>query len=202
MIQPNGRRGTLYEQVLEFARKEIDEASSKLSELRQTLRLLEARVEAAKSVYESVAARLNLEDELEDGADFQEPIYEAPTPVQAPEPPEEPEPVEPPDNGNQEGFSAELVRRHLERQAQRSSQEEVPLALPEPSPEPEPVAESVAEAPLMQPEREQEQSPAEPPNPSDGESPPSNDTPSSGFPGLSVADRQLIGEYLRAKRGG
>ena len=103
MTQSNGKRGTLYEQVLDYARREIDEASSKIDELRRTLSLLEARVEAAKAVYEAVAARLNLEDELEEGAEFQEASYlEAPPPLQAPEPPEEREEAEASGgNGNQ-----------------------------------------------------------------------------------------------------
>ena len=57
MTKSNGRRGNLYEQVLDHTRREIDEASSKIDELRQTLRLLESRVEAAKSVYAAVATR-------------------------------------------------------------------------------------------------------------------------------------------------
>jgi len=67
MLQPNGKKSTLYEQVLEHAQQEIDGAASKIDELRRALQLVEARVEAAKAVYESVAARLNLEDELESG---------------------------------------------------------------------------------------------------------------------------------------
>jgi len=59
----SGRLDTLYEQVLEHAQREIDDASGKIEELRKSLALLDARVEAAKSVYEAVAARLNLEDE-------------------------------------------------------------------------------------------------------------------------------------------
>ena len=89
MPTPEGRPGNLYEQVLDHARREIDEASSKIDELRRTLRLLEARVEAAKSVYESVAARLNLEDELEDEGEYEEaPYAEVPPPLEEPEPPE------------------------------------------------------------------------------------------------------------------
>ena len=59
----NGERDNLYEQVLEHARREIDASASQVEELRRTLGLLEARVEAAKAVYEAAAARLNLEDE-------------------------------------------------------------------------------------------------------------------------------------------
>ena len=87
MAQTNG----LYEQVLEYARSEIDEATSKVEEMRQSLQLLEARVEAAKSVYEAVAARLNLEDE-EASVPLQEAVYTPPIPVQAdPAPPVQPE---------------------------------------------------------------------------------------------------------------
>ena len=59
----NGRQGSLYEQTLEHARREIDEASAQISRLREHLSYLEARMVAAKSVYEAVAARLNIEDE-------------------------------------------------------------------------------------------------------------------------------------------
>lgn len=63
-------RDVVYEQVLDFARREIEEASAEMDELRQALRRLEGRVEAAKSVYEAVATRLNLEDELAEEADM------------------------------------------------------------------------------------------------------------------------------------
>ena len=62
-------RDVVYEQVLDFARRKIEEASAEMDELRQALRRLEGRVEAAKSVYEAVATRLNLEDELAEEAD-------------------------------------------------------------------------------------------------------------------------------------
>ena len=63
-------RDVVYEQVLDFARREIEEASAEMAELRQALRRLQGRVDAAKSVYEAVAARLNLEDELAEEADL------------------------------------------------------------------------------------------------------------------------------------
>lgn len=63
MEDANGERDDLYEQVLEHARREIDATASQVEELRRALGLLEARVEAAKAVYEAAAARLNLEDE-------------------------------------------------------------------------------------------------------------------------------------------
>ena len=62
-------RDVVYERVLDFAQREIEEASAEMDELRRALRRLEGRVEAAKSVYEAVAARLNLEDELAEEAD-------------------------------------------------------------------------------------------------------------------------------------
>ena len=84
MPQPDDGRGNLYEQVLEYAKREMDEAASKMEDIKQSLQLLEARVEAAKAVYQAVASRLNLEDEA-DGAAFDTSYPEAP--VQAPEPP-------------------------------------------------------------------------------------------------------------------
>ena len=63
MEDANGERDDLYEQVLEHARREIDATASQVEELRRALGLLEARVEAAKAVYEAAAARLNLQDE-------------------------------------------------------------------------------------------------------------------------------------------
>lgn len=63
MEDANGERDDLYEQVLEHARREIDGTATQVEELRRALGLLEARVEAAKAVYEAAAARLNLQDE-------------------------------------------------------------------------------------------------------------------------------------------
>ncbi len=60
----NGRPGSLYEQTLECARREIDEASAEVTKIKDRLMGLEARMEAAKAVYEAVAARLNIEDEI------------------------------------------------------------------------------------------------------------------------------------------
>jgi len=283
MIPPNGKaNATLYEQVLDFARKEIEDASSQMEELRRALHLVEARVEAAKSVYESVAARLNLEDELEDEVQLgltelshntsvlqqntppvfapqppapQPPISAPPVtkapeepPVFAPEPkvapsvppppvakepeappvfaPEPPAPApqqsapapafvpEPPkqapapfqDNKRQpveasgapasqsngsDGFSMDLIRKHLEareRAAQKASQ--APAKRPETPPEP------VVQAPV------QAKAPAPPP-PAPApktEAPAASQPAQGGFPGLSEADRALIGEYLRSKR--
>ena len=63
MEESTDERNDVYEQVLEHARREIEASASQVDELRRTLGLLEARVEAAKAVYEAAAARLNLQDE-------------------------------------------------------------------------------------------------------------------------------------------
>ncbi len=216
-IQNGKQNGTLYEQVLDFARREIEDASSKIDELRRSLHLLEARVEAAKSVYESVAARLNLEDEMEEEARIDMPAYVAIPPSQLPEPPEEPAhrvvqpfpvaerpvvqrpeaemprasfsspaPPNPPpavpdvsnNNGTSDGFTMDLIRRHLEeREKAAQAVSQAPLR-----PQPKPQMEAPTPTPVSQPEQ---------PAPTQG-----------GFPGLSEADRALIGEYLRSKREG
>jgi hypothetical protein len=265
MIPSNGKaNATLYEQVLDFARKEIEDASSQMEELRRALHLVEARVEAAKSVYESVAARLNLEDELEDEVQLgmtelshnpsvlqqnappsfvpkpQSPAFEPPPvantyeepPVFAPEPqaapPAPPPPVakeseappvfapeptapapapqqsapppvfapEPPkqapapqSNGASDGFSMDLIRKHLEareRAAQKASQA--------PAKRPETPSEPPVQAPV------QAKAPPPPPPAPKTEAPAASQPAQGGFPGLSEADRALIGEYLRSKR--
>jgi outer membrane biosynthesis protein TonB len=269
MLPPNGEvNATLYEQVLDFARKEIEDASGQMEELRRALHLVESRVEAAKSVYESVAARLNLEDELEDEARldtafnpairsgappparaaeappvtaYQEPVAQRPVvpaqppPVFVPEPPVaatptfqpqpqptstpppapaqksaaaevpppayqpervrksdeaphvQPEPAAANGNGTSDGFSMDLIRKHLEareRAAQSASQ--APTKRPEPAPQ-RPAAPPV-------------QAQAPPPPAPATEAPAAAQPAQSGFPGLSEADRALIGEYLRSKR--
>ena len=63
MPQIDDGSGDLYEQVLEYAKREMDEAAHKMEDIKQSLQLLEARVEAAKAVYQAVASGLNLEDE-------------------------------------------------------------------------------------------------------------------------------------------
>ena len=181
MNRPSGVRGDLYEQVLEHARREIDDASAKTEELRRTLQLLEARVEAAKSVYEAVAARLNLEDELEEEPEAQA-YPETVPPQQAPEPPEEsiealpkappavevavppepaePEPVEDEGSGNgNAGFSMDLIRRHFEQKAQEAGEKAEPA-----------VSVEAKEA-----------------------------RGNSAFPELSEAERQLIEEHMRSR---
>jgi len=291
MIPSNGQtNSTLYEQVLDFARKEIEDASSQMEELRRALHLVEARVEAAKSVYESVAARLNLEDELEDEAQLDhtkfptlpseppqtstpppappepqqapppvqsappqpvaqtetprvEPPVFAPEPQQAPEPPPvtpkaseppvfAPEPadqtpsvVQPPEpppaapkpsepqqpaaapaasngNGSADGFSMDLIRKHLEareKAAQAASQAPTRRS----APQPETPTEESAEQPAAQPAQAQAPSPPPPPAQKPAtETPAASQPAQGGFPGLSEADRALIGEYLRSKRDG
>jgi len=278
MTPSNGKQhGTLYEQVLDFARREIEDASSSIDELRRSLHLLESRVEAAKSVYESVAARLNLEDELENeeiqldaptyaasqpsveppvqpeppmvvpepppqapvsqeplippppvpepppqAPVLQEPLIPPPpapeSPMFAPEPPAQaatpsPEPApqafasplttppiptsepsaEPaPDtsgnNGASDDFSMDLIRRHLEER-DNAAQKASTVPPRRPGVAPSPSSESIptpapAPAPVPEPEAKSEQPAAQ-----------------GGFPGLSKADRDLIGEYLRSKRG-
>jgi len=278
MNQPNGRANeglneTLYEQVLDFARKEIEDASSQMDELRHALHLVEARVEAAKSVYESVAVRLNLEEELEDEArlsstplpgisgqprqgpptdasdqlpqDYTPPIQVpqtetepaiAPLPAFVPEPepelpapiaqapiqppvmPEPPAPIAPPPappiiasrppapepqapdpvpfapeapvsqgNGSSDGFGMDLIRKHLEAREKAAG-----VASQAPTRRPEPPSE--APPPFVQA--------AAPPAESESAPEPSAETQPAqgGFPGLSEADRALIGEYLRSKR--
>ena len=185
MATSNGRRSSVYDQVLDQARREIDESSLKIDEARRTLHLMEARAEAAKAVYEAVAARLNLEDELQDETVFQEAPYpDSPPPVQAPEPPEETVSAEPAANGQESGFSMNLIRRHLE---QKSSGTQAELPPPEELPEPPPVEEqivqpAITEAPKSEPVAEDSAEPR-----------------SGAFPELSEAERRLIEEHLRIR---
>ncbi len=190
MARSGEKGGTLYEDVLEFARREIEGASSKISELRQTLQLLDARVEAAKSVYEAVAARLNLEDELGEEVGFQEDRYPvASPPQQVPEPPEEPVEVreEVGENGNKPEFSADLIRRHLEQRAAKVKSAEKQLAEPEPVPSPASV-------------RDETEGGADGDGRSEG-GVESGMEASRGLKGLSDADRQLIEEHMRRRAG-
>ena len=83
----------LYEQVLDNARREIEDALAIIDELRQSIRQVEARVEAAQSIYNAVTARLNLEDELTEEIHLDIPLVEPPE--IAPEPPTSSEPPEP-----------------------------------------------------------------------------------------------------------
>ena len=223
MTRSNGRRGNLYEQVLEYARREIDEASSKTDELRRTLRLLEARVEAAKSVYEAVAARLNLEDELEEEGEYNEAPYpDVPPPLQDPEPAEEADADGPSGNGSQSGFSMDLIRQHLEGRSER--EEEVGTETSEEAVSSEPDMDLIRQHLKERSEREEEVGAEEPDAPASSEpgmgvirqhleersereeevgtESPARPEPSesiSGFPGLSEEDRRLIGEHLQRR---
>lgn len=101
MTAPDGDSADiLYEQVLDNARREIEDALAIIDELRQSIRQVEARVEAAQSIYNAVTARLNLEDELaeeEIHLDILPPVEPpgvAPEPSPPSEPPEPEEPVE------------------------------------------------------------------------------------------------------------
>jgi hypothetical protein len=188
MATSNGRRGSLYDQVLEQARREIDESSEHIDEARKKLHLLESRVEAAKAVYEAVSARLNLEDELQEETEFQEAPYPVSTPpVQAPEPPEEIDPPEVPANGQDSGFSMDLIRRHLEQKSTVGSGTEMPAL--ESIPEPLPVEEQIVQSVQSQL--------------SNSESDPvfrrKDRGRGSAFPELSEAERLLIEEHMRSR---
>lgn len=101
MTAPDGdSTDILYEQVLDYARREIEDALAMMDELRQSIRQIEARVEAAKSIYNAVTAKLNLEDELAEeiqlGTLPNLPPVEPPKVEPEPPPPSEhPEPAEP-----------------------------------------------------------------------------------------------------------
>jgi len=175
----NGRGSSLYEQTLEYARREIDEASAQIVQLREHLSCLEARVEAAKSVYEAVAARLNIEDEIGESSpeesDLRQPAPSPPV-VSREEisrllhaqdlPPRDASPAPPPPR-EPAGLSAaemDLIRRHLESRSGRGVSEP---ASPSVAREPAPVADA-----------------------------PPRRTPVGG---LSEEDRRLIEEHLRRR---
>ena len=186
MATSNGRRSSVYDQVLDQARREIDEASSKIDEVRRTLHLMEARAEAAKAVYEAVAARLNLEDELQDETAFQEAPYpDSPPPVQAPEPPEETVSAEPAANEQESGFSMDLIRRNLEQKSSGTQEAELPP--PEELPEPPPVEEQIVQSAITE-APESELAAEDSAEPSGG-----------AFPELSEAERRLIEEHMRIR---
>ena len=101
MTAPDGDSADiLYEQVLDNARREIEDALAIIDELRQSIRQVEDRVEAAQSIYNAVTARLNLEDELAEEIHLDTlpniPPVEPPEVASEPSPPTEPtEPKEP-----------------------------------------------------------------------------------------------------------
>ena len=92
MTAPDGDSADrLYEQVLDNARREIEDALAMMDELRQSIRQIEARVEAAQSIYNAVTARLNLEDELTEEIHLDTlPPIELPEVASEPSPPSEP----------------------------------------------------------------------------------------------------------------
>lgn len=108
MTAPDGDSADiLYEQVLDNARREIEDALAIIDELRQSIRQVEARVEAAQSIYNAVTARLNLEDELTEEIHLDTlPSVEPPEVVPEPSPPSEPpEPEEPAEDDEAESPS-------------------------------------------------------------------------------------------------
>ncbi len=163
----NGRPSSLYEQTLECARREIDEASAEIAQMRDRLMGLEARMEAAKAVYEAVAARLNIEDEINEAPpeeveeqipepstpplsqeeisrllhaqkSVQPPIREAPTAPQAPAPQPNPVAQEPIGLPSSE---SDLIRQHLQARSGAETAPQAPATQPQaPAPQPNPVA--------------------------------------------------------------
>ena len=106
-------RDVVYERVLNFARREIEEASAEMDELRRALRRLEGRVEAAKSVYEAVAARLNLEDELAEEADVDD-LPDLPLSEESAASPEESEPQAEPAATDETQDEFAMIQQSLE----------------------------------------------------------------------------------------
>ena len=106
-------RDVVYERVLDFARREIEEASAEMDELRRALRRLEERVEAAESVYEAVAARLNLEDELAEEADG-DGLPDLPLPEESAALPEESEPQAEPTVADETQDEFAMIQQSLE----------------------------------------------------------------------------------------
>tara|TARA_B100001123_G_scaffold449661_1_gene615951 strand:- start:2977 stop:3714 length:738 start_codon:yes stop_codon:yes gene_type:complete len=244
MTSPDHTLGHLYEQVLELAKREIDEAAGQMEELKRSIQLLEARVEAAKSIYESVAARLNLEDEGETGyaSAYQEPPKEVPEPpepsatVVAPpaetlvEPPtaapETPAPTPTPESAPVEeapAYDLSLIRQHLAQKLDgNGSAAEAPTSAPQQevvAPAPAPPADEGASdekdafsmelirrhlaekaesgGPAGEPAAA---APTPPTPPVESAEEPAAPAPASAQGGLSDADRELIGAYLRSKQ--
>lgn len=169
----NGRQSSLYEQTLEYARREIDEASAQVARLREHLSYLEARMEAAKSVYEAVAARLNIEDESVEAS--QEEVDTRPVPSS---------PV----------VSREEISRLL--QSQEPSLREAPPPAPAPSSPREPAGLSPSERDLIRQHLEARGARNAGPEPAPVASPPPKRGPAGG---LSDEDRRLIEEHLRRR---
>ena len=162
--------------------------------VRKVKRKIEARVEAAKSVYESVAVRLNLEDETE--ASYAS-AYEEP-PKEVPEPPAaRVEPSEPAKD------DLSLIQQHL---AQKADEEQVPNGSSPPPPVP-PAATDDKDALSVGLIRRHLVEASTDPTPSAlNVPPPVEESPASEAPrgaqsGRSDADRELSGAYLRSKQG-
>lgn len=170
----NGKHGSLYEQTLEFARREIDEASGQITKLREKLSYLEARMEAAKAVYEAVAARLNVEDEIGDAV------------------PEETETqtrqVEPPSGVSREGITRNL---HSHEPPPREPSPPPPVS----SPSRDPAGLSAAEMDLIRRHLETKHPSGAPSSPD----PPPSPVKKNAQGGLSDEDRRLIEEHLRRR---
>jgi translation initiation factor IF-2 len=203
MNRPADVQADLYEKVLDHARREIDEASGKIEEIQRTLRLLEARVEAAKSVYEAVAARLNLEDELEE--ESESPAFvPAPPPEQAPEPPEESE--APAERAPETAPAPAPVAESVAEPAAQAQPEPPPFEAPPEIPE---VPAEPAEADKsgngsggfsMDLIRRHFEQKAEAQAATEDEKP-AKAEPAGGsaFPELSEAERKLIEEHMRSR---
>ena len=166
----NGKHSSLYEQTLEYARREIDEASAQITKLRERLSYLEARMEAAKAVYEAVAARLNVEDEIG-----------------------EPEETETRQAGPPSVVSREEISRLLH--SQEPPPREAVAPPPAAAPSPEPVGLSTAEMDLIRRHLEAKHPTAAPAAPEPAAIPARR----SAQGGLSEEDRRLIEEHLRRR---
>ena len=221
----NGRPSSLYEQTLECARHEIDEASAEIAQMRDRLMGLEARMEAAKAVYEAVAARLNIEDEINEAPpeevekqipepstpplsqeeisrllhaqkSAQTPNREAPTAPQAPPPQPNPVAQEPIGLPSSE---SDLIRQHLQARSGAGTVPQAPATQPQ-APAPaaqEPAGLPSSESDLIR-QHLQAQSGAESASPKASVAEPKPSTPAPAG-GLNEEDRMLIEEHLRRR---
>ena len=136
MTTPDGNSSDMiYEQILDNARREIEEALAIIDELRQSIRQVEARVEAAQSIYNAVTARLNLEDELAEEIHLDIPPVAPPEAVPEPVPPSEPpEPEEPvAEDEAKDDVRLDMIQKSLEERDKAASvpAAQVPESLPE-----------------------------------------------------------------------
>ena len=154
MTTPDGNSADMiYEQILDNARREIEDALATIDELRQSIRQVEARVEAAQSIYNAVTARLNLEDELAEEIHLDippvAPPEAAPEPVPLSEPPEPeepaakmPAPAEPvAEDEAKDASRLDMIQKSLEERDKAAS---VPAAQP-----PESLPEEEADDPVL-----------------------------------------------------